>query len=146
MYETYTVYTVLLMKWDIVKSDSIDSIMSITTSRRFKCVIQKWSTPLDILTYRLCFTPLPLWVFTSVATKNVSKSSAMFVWEKVRYFGKRLKKANTIALLSELVQQCCERYPFADLPSVPHLPWSSRIFVFFHASRMKWLSSRIFQT
>ena len=25
MYETYTVYTVLLMKWDIVKSDSIDS-------------------------------------------------------------------------------------------------------------------------
>ena len=30
----------------------------ITTSPRFKCVIQKWSTPLDILAYGLGFIPL----------------------------------------------------------------------------------------
>ena len=31
------------------------------------------------------------------------------------------------------------------LPSFPQLPWNSRIFVCFHASRMKWLSSHIFK-
>jgi hypothetical protein len=32
-----------------------------------------------------------------------------------------------------------------DLPSFPQLPWNSRIFVCFHVSHMKWLSSSIFK-
>ena len=39
----------------------------ITTSRRFKCVIEKWVTPLDFVAWRLS---LFLWAFTSAAAKS----------------------------------------------------------------------------
>ena len=59
----------------------------ITTSRRFKCVIRKWATPLDILASGLGFIP---WGFHFGSRPNKCWiSSAAFIWKKVRYFGER---------------------------------------------------------
>ena len=61
--------------------------MYITTSRRFKCVIQKWVKPLAFLSRGLS---LFLWVMSSVATKvmptSVWSNSFHFTCRKVLYF------------------------------------------------------------
>ena len=60
-----------------------DKSFFITTSRRFKCVIEKWVTPPDFVAWRLS---LFLWAFTSAAAKNDANQASSFLlgWEKVR--------------------------------------------------------------
>ena len=44
-------------KTNAVKDETTRNSHDITTSRRFKCVIRKWATPLDILASGLGFIP-----------------------------------------------------------------------------------------
>ena len=70
----------------------------ITTSRRFKCVIQKWAIPLDFVARRLV---LFLWAFTSGATESVLNKFGFIGFGKGEIFWmktlKRLERNGTIA-------------------------------------------------
>ena len=69
----------------------------ITTSRRFKCVIQKWAIPLDFVARRLV---LFLWAFTSGATESVLNKFGFIRFGKGEIFWmktqKRLERNGTI--------------------------------------------------
>ena len=69
----------------------------ITTSRRFKCVIQKWAIPLDFVPRRLVVF---LWAFTSGATESVLNKFGFIRFGKGEIFWmkalKRLERNETI--------------------------------------------------
>ena len=75
----------------------ISLIRCITTSRRFKCVIQKWAIPLDFVSRRLV---LFLWAFTSGATESVLNKFGFIRFGKGEIFWmkalKRLERNETI--------------------------------------------------
>ena len=87
----------------------------ITTSGRFKCVIQKLAIPLDFLARRL---GLFLWAFTSGATKCMLNKFGFIRFVKGEIFWmktlKHLQRNGTIAQLSDLEGQSLQVYPFVS--------------------------------
>ena len=67
---------------------------TITTSRRFKCVIRKWATPLDILASGLV---LFLGAFISVAAEQVLNKFGCVRLEKGEIFWRKILKTGTMA-------------------------------------------------
>ena len=85
--------------WDttVLYTQSYQLVEYITTSCRFKCVIQKWTIPLDFVPRRLV---LFLWAFTSGATESVLNKFGFIRFGKGEIFWmkalKRLERNETI--------------------------------------------------